>query len=54
MRLAVLALVLAVAAIVMPPSVVRDADTALVKVRTAEAVDHPRRVVWVLCLGSDA
>jgi LCP family protein required for cell wall assembly len=54
MRLAVLALVLAVAAIVMPPSVVRNVDTALVKVRTAEAVDHPRRVVWVLCLGSDA
>ena len=54
MRLAVLALVLAVAAIVMPSSGVRDADTALVRVRTAQAVDHPRTVVWILCLGSDA
>jgi polyisoprenyl-teichoic acid--peptidoglycan teichoic acid transferase len=54
MRLAVLALVLAVAAIVIPSSGVRDVDTALVRVRTAQAVDHPRTVVWILCLGSDA
>jgi LCP family protein required for cell wall assembly len=27
---------------------------SLVRVRTAQAVDHPRHVVWILCLGSDA
>jgi LCP family protein required for cell wall assembly len=53
-RVAVLAVVLAVAAIVMPPSSVRTSDAALVRVRTGEAVDHPRTVVWILCLGSDA
>jgi polyisoprenyl-teichoic acid--peptidoglycan teichoic acid transferase len=52
--LAVLALVLAVAAVVVPDSGVRHADTALVRVQTADAVDHPRNVVWILCLGSDA
>jgi len=26
----------------------------LVEVHTAQAVDHPRAVVWLLCLGSDA
>jgi LCP family protein required for cell wall assembly len=54
MRLLVLAVVLAVAGIVMPSATVRDVDAALVKVRTAQAVDHPRTVVWILCLGSDA
>ena len=53
-RFLVLGLVLAVAALVMPPSTVRTADTSLVQVRTAQAVDHPRSVVWILCLGSDA
>jgi len=53
-RVAVLAVVLAVAALVMPPAAERHADTSLVKVQTAQAVDHPRDVVWVLCLGSDA
>jgi len=53
-RLVVLAVVLAVAALVMPPAAERHADTSLVKVQTAQAVDHPRDVVWVLCLGSDA
>ena len=53
-RVVVLAAVLAVAALVMPPAAERHADTSLVKVQTAQAVDHPRDVVWVLCLGSDA
>lgn len=53
-RMLVLGVVLAVAAVVMPPSTVRATDATLVKVRTAQAVDHPRDVVWVLCLGSDA
>ena len=53
-RVLVLGVVLAVAAVVMPPSTVRATDATLVKVRTAQAVDHPRDVVWVLCLGSDA
>jgi LCP family protein required for cell wall assembly len=53
-RPAVLAVVLALAALVMPPSGVRPTDATLVAVHTARAVDHPRTVVWVLCLGSDA
>jgi LCP family protein required for cell wall assembly len=50
----VLGIVLALAALVMPPATVRGSDATLVKVRTAQAVDHPRTVVWILCLGSDA
>ena len=53
-RLVVLALVLGLAALVMPPATVRHADASLVTVQTGQAVDHPRDVVWVLCLGSDA
>jgi LCP family protein required for cell wall assembly len=53
-RLLVLGVVLAVAAVVMPASTVRHTDASLVRVRTAQAVDHPRNVVWILCLGSDA
>ena len=53
-RVVVLAVVLAVAALVMPPATERHTDANLVKVQTAQAVDHPRNVVWVLCLGSDA
>ena len=45
---------LAIAALVMPPATERHTDASLVKVQTAQAVDHPRNVVWVLCLGSDA
>jgi LCP family protein required for cell wall assembly len=46
--------VLAVVAVVMPPSTVRHSDATLVQVRTEQAVDHSRTVVWILCLGSDA
>ena len=53
-RVVVLAVVLAIAALVMPPATERHTDASLVKVQTAQAVDHPRNVVWVLCLGSDA
>jgi polyisoprenyl-teichoic acid--peptidoglycan teichoic acid transferase len=53
-RVVVLGIVLAIAALVMPPATERHTDASLVKVQTAQAVDHPRNVVWVLCLGSDA
>ena len=53
-RVVVLAVVLAIAGLVMPPATERHTDASLVKVQTAQAVDHPRNVVWVLCLGSDA
>jgi LCP family protein required for cell wall assembly len=53
-RTVALAVVLVVTALVVPQASVRHSDMSLVKVRTAEAVDHPRDVVWILCLGSDA
>ncbi|HET9828695.1 MAG TPA: LCP family protein [Nocardioidaceae bacterium] len=53
-RTVVLALVMALAALVIPPDTVRHSDAALVRVLNAEGVDHPGTVVWVLCLGSDA
>jgi LCP family protein required for cell wall assembly len=53
-RFVVLGTVLALAALVMPPATVRHADSSLVRVRTAQAVDHPHHVIWILCLGSDA
>jgi len=53
-RVLVLGVVLAVAALVVPPSAPRQSDAALVRVRTAQAVDHSHDVVWILCLGSDA
>ena len=53
-RLVVLAVVLVVTALVVPPSAVRHSDASLVKVDTAKAVGHTRKVVWILCLGSDA
>jgi LCP family protein required for cell wall assembly len=53
-RLAVLALVLAVAGLVMPDPSVHETPAVLVKVDRAEGVDHPRDVLWILALGSDA
>ncbi|MDX6302221.1 MAG: polyisoprenyl-teichoic acid--peptidoglycan teichoic acid transferase [Nocardioidaceae bacterium] len=53
-RLALLAALLTLVALVVPQSTVRRTDVALVEVHTAQAVDHPRSVVWLLCLGSDA
>jgi polyisoprenyl-teichoic acid--peptidoglycan teichoic acid transferase len=53
-RVWVLAVILAVTALVVPSSSLRQSDAALVEVHTAAAVDHPHNVVWILCLGSDA
>jgi LCP family protein required for cell wall assembly len=53
-RTVALALLLALVGLVMPPATVRHSDAALVQVQSAEGVDHPATVVWILCLGSDA
>ena len=53
-RTAVLGLVLAVAAFVVPDSAVQPTDITLVRVRHAEGVDTPRDMVWILAVGSDA
>ena len=53
-RLAVLALVLTVAALVMPGSSIRTGPVMLVKVDSAQGIDGPDDVIWVLALGSDA
>ena len=54
LRTAVLAVVLAVAAFVVPDSAVQPTDITLVRVRHAEGLDAPRDVVWILAVGSDA
>lgn len=53
-RVVVLGLVLALTALVVPDSTVRDAHVSLVKVQGARGIDPERDVVWVLFLGSDA
>jgi polyisoprenyl-teichoic acid--peptidoglycan teichoic acid transferase len=53
-RPVVLALVLAVAALVVPNSSVHPTDAALVKLNTAEAVDAGSDTIWILGVGSDA
>jgi LCP family protein required for cell wall assembly len=53
-RLAVLALVLAMAALVMPDPSIRTGGVMLVKVDRAEGIDGPDDVIWILALGSDA
>jgi LCP family protein required for cell wall assembly len=53
-RTSALAVVLALTFVVVPQASVRHSDASLVRVRTAQAVDHPRDVIWILCLGSDA
>ena len=53
-RLLPLALVLAVAALVVPDSAVKPTDVALVKVDRASGVDLSPDVVWILAVGSDA
>jgi len=53
-RTAVLAVVLAIAALVVPAPSLRTGPATLVKVDRAEGVGHDRRMVWVLVLGSDA
>jgi polyisoprenyl-teichoic acid--peptidoglycan teichoic acid transferase len=53
-RVVVLAVILALTALVVPQSGLRNAPMSLVKVQTAEAIDHSPSVIWILCLGSDA
>jgi LCP family protein required for cell wall assembly len=53
-RLGVLALVLLLAALVMPGSSIRTPAMMLVKVDSAQGVDGADGVVWILALGSDA
>ncbi len=53
-RWAVLGAVLAASAVVVPNSAVREPDASLVKVQVAKGVDHPKNVIWVLAMGSDA
>lgn len=53
-RLVALGALLALTAALVPPATVRHTPMTLVKVHTADGVDHPRNVVWILCLGSDA
>jgi LCP family protein required for cell wall assembly len=52
--LVVLGLVLACTAFVVPDSSLRVPSIALVRTDTVRGVDHPRDVIWILCLGSDA
>ena len=49
-----LGVVLAMTAVVVPPASVRESPTSLMKVETADGVDHTPAVEWVLLLGSDA
>ncbi|HET6626590.1 MAG TPA: LCP family protein [Nocardioidaceae bacterium] len=53
-RLVVLGVVLALTALVVPPSAVREAPMSLVKVQSVHGIDHKRDVLWILTLGSDA
>jgi len=53
-RLVPLLVVLLATALVVPPAAVSEAPAALVKVERAHDVDAPRKVIWVLMLGSDA
>ncbi|MFT4010832.1 MAG: LCP family protein [Nocardioidaceae bacterium] len=46
--------VLAATLIVVPNASVRQFDTALVKIDYAQGVDHPKNIIWVLAMGSDA
>jgi polyisoprenyl-teichoic acid--peptidoglycan teichoic acid transferase len=54
LRLVVLGLVLAVAAVVVPDSAVKSTELELVKVHRAAGVDVSPDVVWILAVGSDA
>ncbi len=54
LRLAVLGLVLALCATVVPGSTVKPTDMSLIKIDRATAVDVSPDVVWVMAVGSDA
>jgi polyisoprenyl-teichoic acid--peptidoglycan teichoic acid transferase len=49
-----LALLLALVAVTVPDSAHTEADFALLKVEHAQVLDKPRKVIWMLTLGSDA
>ena len=49
-----LGLLLALVAMTVPNSAHTEADYALLKVEHAQVLDKPRRVIWMLTLGSDA
>jgi LCP family protein required for cell wall assembly len=53
-RYVALGAVLAATVVALPNAGVRSPDAALVRVHTAEGVDHPSDVLWILALGSDA
>jgi len=53
-RVVLLTLVLVLAALVMPDSSLRSSPAMLVRVESASGVDHPKGVLWILALGSDA
>jgi polyisoprenyl-teichoic acid--peptidoglycan teichoic acid transferase len=53
-QLVVLGVVLTLTALVVPQSSVRIAPSTLVKVESADGVDHQPHVLWILALGSDA
>ncbi|MGB0100272.1 MAG: LCP family protein [Nocardioides sp.] len=53
-RLLTVAVVLALAAFVIPDSAVKSTEVALVKVHRASGVDLSPDVVWILAVGSDA
>jgi LCP family protein required for cell wall assembly len=54
LRLAVLAVVLGICAIVVPDSGVQPTDMTLVKLKQAHSVDLNPSVIWILAVGSDA
>ena len=56
-RIVTLAVVLAVAAVMVPDSAVKPTQMELVKINRATGVDYPesgKDVVWILAVGSDA
>src|SRR5688500_3267713 len=53
-RVAVLALVLGLAALVVPDSAVKSTDVSLVRIRHGSGLDTQREMVWILAVGSDA
>ena len=53
-RVAVLALVLGLAALVVPDSAVKPTEVSLVRIRHGSGLDAQREMVWILAVGSDA
>ncbi len=53
-RIAVLALVLGLAALVVPDSAVKPTEVSLVRIRHGAGLDSQREMIWILAVGSDA